>query len=224
MNCHINGNCKARILGSSNTKSSTLLLAKLHHVLCLLTCHPQLKISRGAADALSSSMSSGSFLSLLSTNLVQTSAFDASIVTCLVVWGTTEAQPQTEVGSGGTGRFYPDWEGDSGTCLQDGAEPTYMTNDPTLWLSDSLVDCCLRFYQWDTNSCLNVGSGSGLWYVDPLTSKCVTDCPVEKGETCGGLANVFSDRLYTSPRSCCEQELQWRLTDFCEVSCLIIHE
>ena len=183
------------------------------------------QISSSAADTMSSSISSGSFATLLSTNLVQTSAFDATVVTCLVVWGNIDAQVQTEVGEGvggtaGTGRFYPDWASNSGTCLEDGAEPMYMVKDPTLWLSDSLVECCLRFYQWDTNSCLNMGSGSGLWYVDPLTSKCVTDCPVDNGQTCGGLANVFSDRLYSNPRSCCEQELQWRLTDFCEVSCI----
>ena len=183
------------------------------------------QISSSAADAMSASLSSGSFLTVLSTNLVQTSAFDASVTTCLVVWGNTQALSQTEVGSGGgTGRFYPDWEGNSGTCLEDGAQPMYMVNNPTLWLFDSLVECCLRFFQWDTNSCLNMGSGSGLWYVDPLTSKCVTDCPVENGETCGGLANVFSDRLYSSPRSCCEGELQWRLTDFCEVSSLLHDE
>jgi hypothetical protein len=105
-------------------------------------------ISNSVTTTLANSMSSGSFLTLLSTALVQTSAFDASIAMCLVVWGNTETQHQTAVGGGGgTGKFYPDWENDSGTCLEDGNEPLYMANDETMWLSDSLVECCLRFYQ-----------------------------------------------------------------------------
>lgn len=106
-----------------------------------------LSLSESVATTMTNSMSSGSFLSLLSTALVQTSAFAASIVTCLIVWGTTESQPETAVGGVGTGKFYPDWENDSGTCLEDGNEPEYMANDETMWLSDSLVECCLRFYQ-----------------------------------------------------------------------------
>jgi hypothetical protein len=204
-------------------------------------------ISNSVSTTMANSMSSGSFLTLLSTALLQTSAFGASIATCLVVWGNTESQPQTAVG-GGTGKFYPDWESDSGTCLEDGNEPLYMVNNEVMWLSDSLEECCLRFYQvclcllcqcsganvlafssltqnefillvqqWDTNSCLNI-EGSGLWYADQLNGKCVTDCKEGNGATCGGLANVFSDRIYSDPRSCCESELQWRFPEFCEVS------
>jgi hypothetical protein len=167
---------------------------------------------------MANSMSSGSFLTLLSAALITTSAFDASIVTCLVVWGYVDVQPQTLVGiDKGTGEFYPDWENDSGTCLEDGNEPEYMVLNRAAWLSKSLIECCKRFYSWDTNSCLNV-QGSGLWYADQLNNKCVVDCEDGGGETCGGLANVYSDRLYADPRSCCESELQWRFVDFCEVS------
>lgn len=105
-------------------------------------------VSNRVSTTMANSMSSGSFLTLLSTALVQTSAFDASIAMCLVVWGNTVSQPQTAVGGGGgTGRFYPDWENDSGTCLEDGNEPLYMSNDATAWLSESLVECCLKYYQ-----------------------------------------------------------------------------
>jgi hypothetical protein len=103
-------------------------------------------ISNSVSTTMANSMSSGSFLTLLSTALLQTSAFGASIATCLVVWGNTESQPQTAVG-GGTGKFYPDWESDSGTCLEDGNEPLYMVNNEVMWLSDSLEECCLEFYQ-----------------------------------------------------------------------------
>ena len=125
-------------------------------------------------------------------------------------------QPQTVVGGSGTGRFYPDWEGNTGTCLEDGNEPQYMTDIPTMWLFDSLEECCLRFYSWDSNSCLNVETGSGMWYADQLSQKCVSDCPEANGELCGGLANVYSDRLFADPRSCCESQLQWRFVEYCE--------
>jgi hypothetical protein len=95
-------------------------------------------------------MSSGLFLSVLSAALFQASALfdDASVIACLVVWGNTETTPETEIGSAdGTGKFYPDWENHSGMCLEDGNEPEYMTQGTEMWLSDSLIECCLRFFQ-----------------------------------------------------------------------------
>ena len=172
-------------------------------------------IAETVSTTMGNSMESGSFLTLLSTNIVQTSGLDANIVNCLAVWGVTE-EPVTEVGSPGTGRFYPDWDYHSGTCLEDGNEPIYMTND-TAFILDSLEECCERYYSWDTNSCMNV-KGSGLWYADVLNNVCVTDCESGEGSTCGGRANVFSDKLYANPRSCCESELAWRFVEFCEVS------
>lgn len=115
------------------------------------------------------------------------------------MWGTTEDLQTTDDGADVVaGRFYPDWENDSGTCLEDGNGLLYMAHGATVWLSDSLIERCLRFYQvffilfvnirevWhslyftrtiiillfdqsDTNSCLNP-NGSGLWYADHLNS------------------------------------------------------
>eukprot|EP00956_Cyclotella_meneghiniana_P021945 scaffold40689_cov23-Cyclotella_meneghiniana.AAC.1 len=161
-------------------------------------------IAETVSTTMGDSMESGSFLTLLSTNIVQTSGLDANIVNCLAVWGVTE-EPVTEVGSPGTGRFYPDWDYHSGTCLEDGNEPIYMTND-TAFILDSLEECCERYYSWDTNSC----------NADVLNNVCVTDCESGKGSSCGGRADVFSDKLYANPRSCCESELAWRFVEFCE--------
>ena len=120
----------------------------------------------------------------------------------------------------GTGRFYPDWIFHSGTCLDDGNEPTLMANDET-WILDSLEECCERYFTWDTNACMNV-KGSGLWYADVYNNVCVTDCDFGEGSFCGGQADVFSDNLYANPRSCCETELAWQFVEFCEVSHLIV--
>lgn len=40
-----------------------------------------------------------------------------------------------------TGQFYPDWLGDD-TCKNDGSAPEYMALNPTMWLHDTLSDCC----------------------------------------------------------------------------------
>ena len=40
-----------------------------------------------------------------------------------------------------TGKYYPDWLGDD-TCKNDGSAPEYMILNPTMWLHDTLSDCC----------------------------------------------------------------------------------
>eukprot|EP00956_Cyclotella_meneghiniana_P019119 scaffold32514_cov57-Cyclotella_meneghiniana.AAC.1 len=37
-----------------------------------------------------------------------------------------------------------------------------------------------------------------------------------RGNTCGGLATVATDKIYANPRSCCESELGWLFVEFCE--------
>ncbi|KAL3784989.1 LOW QUALITY PROTEIN: hypothetical protein HJC23_011190 [Cyclotella cryptica] len=176
-------------------------------------------IAQSVSTQMSDSIGTGSFLALLSTNIVKSSGLDHSIVNCLVVWGIV-GEAVTEVGDPGTGVFYPDWENHSGTCLQDGNEPEYM-KDSTTWLSRSIEECCSRFFPgWNFNKCINL-KGSGLWYVSHLDGKCVTDCEEGNGETCGGLANPISDDLYSDPRSCCESELPWRFLEFCEADSLL---
>eukprot|EP00956_Cyclotella_meneghiniana_P002377 scaffold2670_cov79-Cyclotella_meneghiniana.AAC.1 len=170
------------------------------------------------ADAISSAiinaMDSGAFLAVLITNIILTSGLEAIAIvfTCLSAWSIIEG-PVTDVSASvGTGRFYPDWDYGSGTCLEDGNEPTHMVNDAS-WVLGSLKECCDRYYWWDTNGCMKV-SGSGLWYADVLNEVCVTDC--NSGGVCGGLAGGSSKKLYADPRSCCESELAWRFIEFCE--------
>jgi len=166
------------------------------------------------------SMGSGRFREVLSVNIINSPILDSNLVSCFMVWGTV-GTAQTEVGgsSSGTGVFYPDWVYHSGTCLQDGNEPAYMKGSPT-WTFESLENCCSRFYSgWNLNKCLNP-NGSGLWYVDHMNGKCVTDCEEGNGETCGGFANRVSNNLYSNPRDCCSAELFYRFIEFCEADSL----
>lgn len=164
------------------------------------------------------SMGSGQFREMLSIKIIQSPTLDDSLVECFMVWGVV-GLAETEIGgsSSGTGVFYPDWVYHTGTCLQDGKEPDYMKNSTT-WLFSTLEECCSRFYSgWNHNKCMNP-NGSGLWYVSHMNGKCVTDCEVGNGETCGGFANLLDFDLYFNPRSCCESELFYRFIEFCEVS------
>ena len=56
---------------------------------------------------------------------------------------------------GTTGRkYYPDWTGDD-TCKNDGEGPTYMALNPTVWLHESLAECC-KLHAWHFFKCLVV--------------------------------------------------------------------
>eukprot|EP00804_Cyclotella_cryptica_P013486 CCRYP_020173-RA/>CCRYP_020173-RA protein AED:0.36 eAED:0.26 QI:0/0/0/1/0/0.5/2/0/299 len=163
------------------------------------------------------SISNGGFLDILGTKMVQLSlsGFDHNFANCLMVWGIV-GEAITDVSPQGTGVFYPDWDNHSGTCLEDGNEPDYMKNSRSVWLCSSLMDCCSRYFPgWNFNKCISP-KGSGLWYVNHLEGKCVTDCEEGNGATCGGLANPTSDELYNDPKSCCQSQLPYLSAAYCE--------
>ena len=66
-------------------------------------------------------------------------------VLCLAVWGNM-AQPVSAVLPNAGQVFYPDWDGQTGTCLSDGNQPLYMKENKEEWLYDSLEECCERYY------------------------------------------------------------------------------
>lgn len=109
------------------------------------------------------------------------------------------------------GEFYPDWEGNSGTCLNDGNIPTYMFNNQQYYLFETLEKCCNRYYSWNINKCLGSSSpdaGSKKWYVKWTDSKCVQDCAVGTSPSCGGIAESW-DELHSSQEQCCAKKLFW---------------
>lgn len=180
-------------------------------------------IANRVSAKVNESITNGSFVSLLQSNIsLQSSSLGDSVVACLVVWASVR-EPSTDVAYSGdvvSGSYYPDWVYHTGTCLNDGNEPSYMKINKS-WVSDSLEKCCSRFYSgWNYAKCMSL-QGSGLWHVDHLKGKCVTDCEEGNGQACGGLANSVSDRLYVTPRSCCESELGYKFVEHCEVSFVV---
>jgi hypothetical protein len=105
----------------------------------------------------------------------------------------------------GSGKYYPDWEGDNQGCLQDSGDtiaPEYMAQYGT-WFSETLDACCERNYHWNLAACKGeVPVGTNKWYVRYLSSKCVKDCG--DGPNCGGLAEGW-DFKFESKEECCRQ-------------------
>ena len=116
--------------------------------------------------------------------------------------------------------FYPDWEGGTNTCLNDGNNPYYMEQGS--YLKTTLEECCDYYYAWNP-SCIEDGggtppSGSLKWYVDYQNQKCLQDCPAD-GATCGGLATPW-DTLYADEAACCAAKLSSLAAGLCQANSL----
>ena len=144
----------------------------------------------GIKADMAASLRGDEFLTVLSQNIASDpGTLDTNILVCLAVWGTMDSQPILAVDPG-ENVYYPDWDGQTGTCLNDGRQPPYMMKNKEEWLYDSLEGCCERYYGvsshilflcrplrnplfcplpfyqgWNMNKCLN-RQGSGRWFVD----------------------------------------------------------
>ena len=103
--------------------------------------------------------------------------------------------------------------------------PSYMVQNPSVYMHSTLQSCCLRNYNWNYNECMGAVStgsttavtGTNKWYVNYETSKCVQDC--SSGATCGGLASAW-ESLYVSVTECCSRKLYWISPSNCEAASL----
>ncbi|KAL9179689.1 hypothetical protein ACHAXT_008979 [Thalassiosira profunda] len=121
--------------------------------------------------------------------------------------------------------WYPDWLSTDHVCRNDGNEPAYMTQNPSIWMFDAQVDCCNRNYQWNYDACIGTAAaaaaaapvpapvGSGDWYMDWGRGFCVQDC--DGAVPCGGHAQAW-DNLYPTKQQCCDERNWWN--DDCETS------
>merc|ERR1711935_1087694 len=63
------------------------------------------------------------------------------------------------------GLYYPDWLGTSMTCRNDNGQPSYMTNNPTMWMHTTAAACCEKNFSWDEDACLQLGGTTILLLV-----------------------------------------------------------
>ena len=56
---------------------------------------------------------------------------------CIEAAGEVDA-----VASPADGLYYPDWDGEEDICANNGKQPVYMTNNPTIWMHNDLKACC----------------------------------------------------------------------------------
>ena len=172
------------------------------------------------SDRVTSALATGNFAVILGNYIKsETSNLEFISTTCLVVWGVIDAPATDEENIlKGTGIYYPDWVGGSGTCLQDDQPPLYMQMNPSYWMYNSLEDCCDRYFAgWNKNKCMNQ-QGSGLWYANFALGRCVIDCAEVGGPLCGGLTTSTDGDLFTDPLTCRESKLPWLKNKSCEVS------
>jgi hypothetical protein len=120
----------------------------------------------------------------------------------------------TVASSAGTGKYFPDWEGENVGCRVDNGStlaPEYMHNSGH-WLYDTLDTCCEKHYGYNLSGCKGQSTvdytGSEKWYIEWSTGKCVQDCTTQSGTKCGGLADSWNLK-YDTQEKCCAERSWW---------------
>jgi len=136
--------------------------------------------------------------------------------------------------AGNTVDWYPAWNEAGEKCLNDADRlADYMAgNEEEEFLSETLEECCNRWYKWNPEGCISESGGvsaieaSNKWYVvwgGNQGNHCVQDCLADTGQTqygetglnCGGLAPP-SKSLYETLELCCSEQLPWISSHTCE--------
>ena len=105
--------------------------------------------------------------------------------------------------------YYADWLGDD-TCKNDGGAPPYMVQNPTLWLYDTLAECCAAHYAWKSNECLGTTTTpSGLYYPDWSGDNegCLND-----GNEPAYMTQYSTLWMHATLQSCCDEHYSWNLS------------
>ena len=117
------------------------------------------------------------------------------------------------MGSGSSssgGKYYADWLGDD-TCKNDGSAPSYMVSNPSMWLHDTLADCCAKNYNWKLDECMGTSetASSGLFYPDWSGSN--EGCLNDGSEPAYMLANPTM-WMFDTLAACCERHYTYNLS------------
>jgi hypothetical protein len=103
--------------------------------------------------------------------------------------------------------YYPDWEGGSGSCINDGNEPSYMNTNSHAFLFNTRQGCCQQFYSWDYNNCVGiVETKSSLYYPDWTDSSHV--CKNDRKQPTYMNTNPHL-WMHDTLESCCKQNYGW---------------
>jgi len=103
--------------------------------------------------------------------------------------------------------YYPDWEGQSGKCLNDGKAPRYMKKNGG-YFESSLQACCVRWYSWDFGSCMGDSNHVQGFYPnwDSSIVKCLNATTVLPPQY---MQSNPSHWLYDSAQDCCSRYYSW---------------
>jgi len=105
--------------------------------------------------------------------------------------------------------FYPDWQTQSGKCLNDGNAPVYMQKGN--YIESTLDACCERWFSWDIATCKGGSTDvvSGFypnWGNNDV--KCL-DAADTSNTVPGYMRSDPSKWLYDTIESCCERYYGW---------------
>ena len=108
------------------------------------------------------------------------------------------------------------WHEGRDECVNDGEQPPYMTNNPSIFMHSTIESCCEQNYSWILNTCegnqgsdTDGGTATSMWYMNwsaGTDGACTQDC--SSGGECGGLANGW-DILYEAKSRCCDNRKPW---------------
>lgn len=121
-----------------------------------------------------------------------------------------------------TGKFYADQQAKmcKGDCpTSSGAPCGGQPTDFSEPLFDTITQCCDTRLSWQTQHVCEqtpaAAAGTDEWWINWTKNKCVKNCEVGSGTSCGGLAESW-DAKYSSSGTCCQQPaFAWTTLDNC---------
>lgn len=84
-------------------------------------------------------------------------------------------------------------------------------------MTDTLLQCCERWYSWTVQECMGDYVGTGKYYVDWESYECVKDCAEDGSDAdCGGFAYRWDLPLYNTKEECRKTALSWKTFEYSE--------
>lgn len=105
--------------------------------------------------------------------------------------------------------FYPDQTSGSNGCLNDGAQPAWMEQNPTTWLFSTLDKCCSTHFSWNYGGCMGTLDDTcarAYWYPDweGANEGCVRD-----GNEPTYMTDNPTHYFFNTKADCCDEHYSW---------------